>query len=178
MQFYVIGVFKFFVDNFVYFGIGIDQCCCDDSQVIVFFYVMCCVEEMFWMMQGVSVYIIGQYFIGSWYYGVVGMCQMGDGVEQDDNVFFVFNQMFCFFDNYFGNLNVVGCWFVKGRCNYFVFYQMLYFGYFFWMFVNQQYYQYVVWVVICDVLCDVLQQYGFICFWWCDNQIVLVVIDW
>lgn len=59
VQFYVIGVFKFFVDNFVYFGIGVDQCCGDDGQVIVFFDVMCCIKEMFWMVQGVGVYIIG-----------------------------------------------------------------------------------------------------------------------
>lgn len=59
VQFYVVCIFKFFVDNFVYFRIGIDKCRRDNGQVVVFFYVMCCIKEVFRTMQGVGIYIIG-----------------------------------------------------------------------------------------------------------------------
>ncbi|CNU18267.1 Uncharacterised protein [Salmonella enterica subsp. enterica serovar Bovismorbificans] len=128
-------------------------------------------------MQGVSVHTTGQYFTGRRHHGVVGTRQTGDGVEQDDNVFLVFNQTFRLLDNHFGNLNVAGCRFVKGRRNHFAFHQTLHLGYFFRTFVDQQHHQHAVWVVIRDALRDVLQQHGFTRFRRRDNQTALAATD-
>ena len=38
--------------------------------------------------------------------GVIGSGEAGDTVEQDDDIFAVFDQAFCFFDDHFGDLGV------------------------------------------------------------------------
>lgn len=178
VYFVVVGVFEFFVDYFVYFVVGVYQCCGDDGQVVVFFDVVCGIEEVFWVVQGVGVYIIGEYFVGVGYYVVVGVCQVGDGVEQDYYVFFVFDQVFGLFDYYFGNLDVVCGWFVEGGVDDFVVYGVLYFSYFFWMFVDEQYDYVYVWMVGGDCCGYLLYQYCFVGFGWGDDQCVLVFVLW
>ena len=177
MQFHVTGAFKLFVDNFVHFGTGVDQRRGDDGQATALLDVTCRTKETLRTVQGVGVHTTGQHFTGSRNHGVVGTRQTGNGVEQDDNVFLVFNQTFRFLNNHLGNLHVTGCRLVKGGSNHFTFHQTLHLGHFFRTFVDQQYHQDTVRVVVCDALRDVLQQHGFTGFRRRDDQTTLAAAN-
>ena len=128
-------------------------------------------------MQGVGVHTTGQHFTGSRDHGVVGARQTGNGVEQDDNVFLMLNQTLRLLDNHLGNLNVAGCRLVKGRSDNFTFNQTLHLGHFFRTFVDKQYHQYAIRMVVRNALRDVLQQHGFTGLRRRDNQTTLAAAD-
>ncbi|CAK6470919.1 hypothetical protein PSEG_05569 [Pseudomonas sp. Nvir] len=177
VQLHVTGAFKLFVDHFVHFGAGVNQRRGDDGQAAALFDVTCRTEETLRTVQGVGVHTTCQDFTRSRYHGVVGSRQTSNGVEQDDNVFLVFNQTFCFLDNHLGNLHVAGCRLVKGGSNHFTFHQTLHLGHFFRTFVDQQHHQHAVRVVVSDALRDVLQQHRFTGFRRRDNQTTLAAAN-
>ena len=128
-------------------------------------------------MQGVGVHTTGQHFTGSRDDGVVGTRQTGNGVEQDDNVFLMLNQTLRFLDNHLGNLNVARCRLVKGRSDNFAFNQTLHLGHFFRTFVDQQYHQNAIRMVVRNALRDILQQHGFTGLRRRNNQTTLAAAD-
>ena len=177
MQFHVTGPFKLFVNYFVHLRAGVDKRGCDDSQATTLFHVTCRTEEAFRTMQGIRIHTTGQYFTGGRNHGVVGTSQTSNGVQQDDNVFFMLNQTFGFFDNHLSNLHMAGGWLIKGRRNNFAFNQTLHLGNFFRTFVDQQYHQHTVRMVVSNALGNVLQQHGFTRFRRCHNQTTLATTD-
>ena len=138
MDFEVAGAFEFFVDDVVHPAAGVDQRSSNDRQRAAFFDVASRAEEALGFLQGVGVDAAGQYLSGSGLHGVVSARQTGDRVEQDDHVFFMFDQPLGLFDHHLGNLYVARGGFVKGRGDDFTAHRARHFRDLFWALVDQQ----------------------------------------
>ncbi len=51
-------------------------------------------------MQSIGIHTTREDFSRTWRNSIVGACQSGDGVEQDDHIFAHFHASFCFFDHH------------------------------------------------------------------------------
>ena len=156
MHFHVARAFEFFVDDFVHFRAGIDQGGGDDGERAGFFGVARRAEKAFGALQSAGIHAAAQDFAGGGGDGVVGAGEAGDGVAEDDDVFFVLDQSFGFFDDHFRDLHVALRRFVKGGGDDFASDASLHFGDFFRALVNEQHDEVALGVVLADGLGDVL----------------------
>ena len=105
-EFAVSGAFKFLEDDFVHAGAGVDEGGGDDGEGAAVFDVSCGAEEAFGFVECGGVDAAGEDFSGGGNDGVVGAGESRDGVEEDDDVVFVFDETFGLFDDHFGDLYV------------------------------------------------------------------------
>ena len=71
-QLHVTGAFKFFVDHFVHFRAGINQCGGNNAEAAAVFDISCGTEEAFGLFEGVGIDTTGEYFTRGGDYSVVG----------------------------------------------------------------------------------------------------------
>ena len=160
MDFAVPGSFELFEDDFVHTGAGIDQGGGDDGQRAAFFEVSRGAEEALGFVQGVGIHAAGEDFSAGGDDGIVGAGQARDGVEHDDDVFFVFDESFCFFDDHFRDLDVAGGGFIEGGGDDLTVDGALHIGDFFASFIDEQDDEDGIGVIAMDGVGDILQQHG------------------
>ncbi|EHM55132.1 hypothetical protein HMPREF9080_00936 [Cardiobacterium valvarum F0432] len=173
VHFHVARAFEFFVDDFVHFRAGVHQRSGNDGERARFFSVTCCAKKAFRALQGVRVHATGEDFAGGRGDGVVSAGETGDGVAEDDDVFFVLNQALGLFDDHFRDLDVALRRFVEGGGDDFAAHAALHFGDFFRALVNEQDDEVALRVVVGNGLGDVLQHHGFARFRWRDDEAAL-----
>ena len=88
MDFTVAGALEFFEDHFVHSAASVDQRSGDDGQRAAFFHIARGAEKSLGPLQGVGVHTTSQHLARRGHDVVVGAGQAGDGVKQDDDVFF------------------------------------------------------------------------------------------
>ena len=128
-------------------------------------------------MQCVGIHTTGKHFAGSRGYGVVGTCQAGDGVEEDDNIVSAFHHAFCFFKDDAGNLHVAFCRFVEGRGDYFRIDGTRHVGNFLRAFVDEQHNHVDFRMIGGNGVGNVFHQDGLTGFGLCHNQGTLALTD-
>ena len=111
-------------------------------------------------MQGVGVDAAGEDLAAGRHHRVVGACQAGDRVEQDDDVTLVLHQALGLLDDHLGDLDVAGGWLIEGRGDDFAVDRALHVGHLFRALVDEQDDQVNLGVVGGDRVGDVLQQHG------------------
>ena len=136
MEFHIAGSFEFFKDDFVHPASGINQGGGNDRQAAAVFDISGRTEETLRFVQSIGIDTAGKNFSAGWNYSVVGARQTGDAIEQNDHIFFMFNEALGFFDNHFCYLHVTGSRFIKCGRNYFAGNTALHVGYFFRPFIN------------------------------------------
>ncbi len=112
-------------------------------------------------MQGIGIHTAGQHLAGAWHDRIIGTAETRDRVEKNDNIMFVLDQAFGFFNNHFSNLHVACRGFIKGRTNHFALNRALHIGHLFRPFIDQQNEQIDFRMVVGNRLGDILQQHGF-----------------
>ena len=90
----------------------------------------------------------------------------------------MFYKTLCFFNNHFSNLHVARCRFVKGRTDHFALHGALHIGHLFRPFVDQQYDDVGIRMILLDHVRHLLQQDGFSGSWGRNNQSSLAQPNW
>jgi len=111
---HIAGTLEFFVDHVIHARAGIDQCGGDNGEGAAFLHIACRAKEAFGALQRVRIHTAASVPCRKKDYGVVGACQTGDGVKQNNDIFLVFHQALGFFQHHFGDLHMAGGGFVKG----------------------------------------------------------------
>ena len=161
MDFTVASAFELFKNDFVHAAAGVDQRGRDDGERAAFFHVARRAQKALGAVQCVGVHAAGEHFAAGRHHVVVGAGQAGDGVQQDDHVFFQLDQAFGALDHHFGHMHVARGRFVKRGGDDFGLDGALHVRDFFGTLVHQQHHHVAVGVVGADGVGDGLHHHRF-----------------
>src|SRR3569833_2103392 len=138
MDFAVAGAFEFLKEHVVHLGPRVDQGSREDREAATLFDVARRTEETLRPLQRIGINTTRQHLACRRHYGVVGTCEAGDGVEQNDDVLLVLNQPLRLLDDHFGHLHVTGRRLVERAGHNFALHRALHLSHFLRPLVNQQ----------------------------------------
>ena len=177
MSFHVTGALEFLEDDFVHLGTGIDQRRGEDGQAAAFFDVTRGTEEALRLLERVSVDTTGQHLAGRRHHGVVGTCQTGHGIEQDDDILLVLDQTLGLLDHHLGDLDVTGRRLIEGGGHDFATHGARHLGDFLGTLIDQQHDEVTFGVVARDGGGNVLQHHRLARLGRRDDQTTLALAD-
>ena len=166
----VTRAFEFLKNHFVHAAARIDQGRANDGQGAALFNFARGTEKSFGALQCIGVHTAREHLAGAWHHVVISAGQAGDGVQQDDHIFFQFHQTFGTFNHNFCHMHVARCGLVKGGGDHLATHTALHFGHFFGALVHQQNHHVAVGVVGGDGMGNVLHHHGFTALGRCDEQ--------
>ena len=111
---HVAGALELLEDHVVHPRTGVDESGSYDGQAAALFDVPRRTKEPLGLLQGVGVNTARKHLSGGRDDGVVSTCETGDGVKQNHDVAFVFDQALGFIDHHLGDLYVAGGGLVEG----------------------------------------------------------------
>src|ERR1039458_6048254 len=159
-DFRIARALEFFKDHVVHARPGVDQRGSDDGERSPFFNVASRSKEALRTLQSIRIDPARKHLARGRNDSVVSPRQARDGIKQDDNVAFVFDQPLSLLDHHFRNLHVAGSGLVEGRGNALALDGALHVGDFFRALVDQQHHQHDFRVIRSNRIRHVLQQHG------------------
>ena len=128
-------------------------------------------------MQSLGFHTAGQHFSARRSHGVVGTCQTGDRIQQNDYVVTAFHQTFGFLVYDIGYFHVVLRRFVEGRSNDLRIHAASHVRHFLRTFVYQKHDHIHLGVVLDNSVCQLFEQHGLTCLRLSHNQSALTFTD-
>src|SRR5690625_711425 len=130
-------------------------------------------KEALGSLQGISIHAASQHLSRGGHNGVICTGQAGNGIQQNDHIFFQLYQTFGLFDDHFCYLYVTCGRLIKSGCHHLAAYCALHFRDLLWAFIHQEDNNDRVGIIGSDGMSNMLHHDGLAGFWTGDDQCTL-----